>query len=269
MRLRSIVLKQPSTLQTIGGRIAPFPYGCRAPPVNVVDTGKSSVLARFLPNTALCADLANAAIQFYLLRRDQFPHGSWLATNSTGITISAATEHEVLDIANRLFPFKTDDFFHECVGCETLEQVIMDGFGPALLQDDATDMLPLIPAGQASALVNGEFLIRADLSFDGTDYQSHVWRHNSGASHIGVPASVISNPPKHVKLNRSGVVRCLTPFGENAVRKYDGLFIKVGGVVTKCPVLQTRVFLLGYPVLHKFTNILDTRQAEPVTLVPH
>jgi len=93
-------------------------------------------------------------------------------------------------------------------------------------------------------------------------------KYDPGSTHIGVPKAILSNPPAGVALIRGKNKHVLQPHGEITSPVYLKNYIRVGGLLTQVSFIQTRVWLLGYPVLTRFVNTINVTANEPVKFEP-
>ena len=84
---------------------------------------------------------------------------------------------------------------------------------------------------------------------------------------VGVPKEIISNPPKDVVLERGENTFYIGPDGSRHIaRIYLDNYIRVAGMTIKVEAIESRVWLLGFPVLSRFRNVLDVTAKEVVVL---
>lgn len=144
---------------------------------------------------------------------------------------------------------------------EVAQEVMLDYPVPA---DSVPDVVVEDLKGKNSALLGSHLFVRGELSFDGKEYEEVAWKYDTGASMVGVPAEVLASPPQGVVLTRQGSVLV----GSSKLNAYEGLYVRVGGLVTRTTVVEARSFLLGFPVYSRFRALLDARAGEVVALTP-
>jgi len=256
------------------GATIPIPTTAISPvePASISSWGES-VLNHFFEGGTKRNDEANLSQLHYRERRPQLLSscfGWWVAINPENYFLVARTEEIVRKFAATCF--RGQEYFAECVGCEYLESVIMDGSGV-----DEDDFLgenqnweTAIDPDRFSTIKWRQFLVRGEYSFDGKEYQSFVMKHDTGASMVGVPEEILSQPPLGVDLSsfRDKKVSYVGPGGVvKDARTYHSQYVRVNGLVTKTRVIESKRWLLGYPVLSRYVNTIDTKAKEPVSLV--
>jgi hypothetical protein len=87
---------------------------------------------------------------------------------------------------------------------------------------------------------------------------------------MGIPNDVLSNLPSGVVLQRQlRDMFYIGPSGSrHSARVYRSNYIRVAGVTIQADVIESRVWLLGFPVLSNLWNILDVTAEEVVVLEP-
>jgi hypothetical protein len=173
---------------------------------------------------------------------------------------------ERLKRAELQFSFGIDEYFTACVGCEIMMGAVMDS---SISKRAAPEFsLPPNLHSGLSGHAKDEFVIRAEHSFGlGHDFKSYIMKHDSGASMMGIPTDILSNPPSGVVLQRKPDIFYIGPSGDRqAARAYRNHYIRVAGQTIKVDVIESRVWLLGFPVLSRFRNILDVTAKEVVVL---
>jgi hypothetical protein len=86
---------------------------------------------------------------------------------------------------------------------------------------------------------------------------------------MGVPNDILSNPPSGIALERGPNRIYIGPNGSrHLARVFLDNYIKVAGLSFKVRVIERRVWLLGFPVLSRFRNVLDVTAKEVVVLDP-
>jgi hypothetical protein len=121
---------EPFFLTLTNGDIIPYPRGSESEvkAETVIEYGEHAV-AQFLPETNNWNKLKNVARLRYLEMRKDLLHsfrGKWVAVNPAGNCVVAPTEEKVIQMAELLFPFRVDEYFVECVGCEIMMGAVMD-----------------------------------------------------------------------------------------------------------------------------------------------
>jgi len=92
--------------------------------------------------------------------------------------------------------------------------------------DENKDEWPIsLLNNQFSSIYEKQFLVRAEYSFDGKSYQEFVMKHDSGATHVGVPLWYLSQPPKGIEMKRNEDLTVHTPFGKKRQVSYKNQFI--------------------------------------------
>lgn len=268
----SSISKEPFFLTISNGTVIPYPRGSlrEIKAGSVVAYGPKAV-EMFLPETNDWNKLKNVARLRYLERREDFLRswrGFWVAVNPQGKFVVANTEENVIQMAELCFPYRIDEYFSACVGCEILKGVIMDDTSTNEANHPEFNLSPDLSSG-VSGKENTEFVIRAEHSFSGQDFRSYVMKHDSGAGMMGVPHDIIANPPSGVVLKRHDDAEFIGPGGSRTIaRVYGDNYIRVCGVTIKVDIIESRVWRLGFPVLSRFRNILDVTAKEAVVLDP-
>jgi hypothetical protein len=268
----SSISKESSFLTLPNGKIIPYPRGSirEIKAGSVIEYGEKAIEV-FLPETNDWNKLKNVARLRYLEMREDLLRswrGRWVAVNPEGLITVASTEEKVLQMAEAVFPYRVDEYYAACVGCEILRGAVMN--------DSSTDHAGVsefnLPPGMSSGLSgkeNSEFVIRAEHSFLGRDFRSYIMKHNSGATMMGVPRDILSNPPSGVVLQRHEDVHYIGPDGSHRLaRVFRNNYIRVAGVTVKVDVIESRTWLLGFPILSHFRNMLDVSAKEVVVLDP-
>jgi hypothetical protein len=94
-------------------------------------------------------------------------------------------------------------------------------------------------------------------------------KHGSGAPMMGVPNEYLSNPPAGAVLARDPPINYLGPDGKRfRARTYKDHYIRVAGQTVKVDVIESRTWLLGFPVTSHFRNALDPKAKEVVAREP-
>ncbi len=82
---------------------------------------------------------------------------------------------------------------------------------------------------------------------------------------MGVPNAVLSVLPPGAVVQRKPDMFYMGPGGSRrAARVYRNNYIRVAGVTIHVYVIERRVWLLGFPVLSTFRNVLDVGAKEIV-----
>ncbi len=94
-------------------------------------------------------------------------------------------------------------------------------------------------------------------------------KHDSGVTMMGVPKEYFSNPPAGAVVNRGPTISYLVPDGNSfRARTYKDHYIRVAGQTIKVDVIESRTWLLGFPVISHFRNVLDSKAKEVVGWEP-
>jgi len=163
--------------------------------------------------------------------------------------------------------FPNEEYHVACIGCEFLEIAFMDS--QIKTTSETEQFKEAIPNGKFSCLFEKQFLVRAKYSFDGKTFFDTVMKLYSGASHMGAPIEVLSNPPAGIVLNRGPDLWSQLHTGETVkVRQYLDNFVDIAGLVTRTSVIDSHAWLLGYPVISRFITTLNIKATEPVVMNP-
>ena len=261
---------EPTVLTLANGTTIPYPRGIRREvnATTVIAYGQQAV-ETFLPETDYWSHQRNLAQFRYLDMRENLLRGwrgKWVAVNPKGFYVVADTENEVRKFAETIFPYRVDEYHADCVGCEILRGVVMDSLCRDRGSPAEFELVPHLSSGLYGT-AKDQFVIRAEHSFSGLDFKTYIMKHSSGASMMGVPKEILSNPPPGVSLHRGENSCCIGPDGSrNIARVYNDNYIKVAGLSIKVDVIESRVWLLGFPVLSRFRNVLDITAKEVVVL---
>ena len=261
----SPAIRYPKFLAAPNGDVVPYPAGIMAPIEHPVNTVGLASLKIYLPNWAINGDKINKAQEIYTEvyrpRLMSVCHGQWVACSSFGQVVMAPTEKVVLDLARKLFQPKdrSDDYFMACLGSEFTTVADMDD-----LTMDSVDASGKQQSTDAPGLYfEGEFSVDG-----GKTYAPYQMKHDTGSSMMGVPTAVLSEK----SLNRcrdSAMLRGPDDVSFKA-NKYEGLFYRVEGLVTKTDVVQLRGdrFLFGQPVFLRYKNVVDKSADTILSMVP-
>jgi hypothetical protein len=272
----SAATSEPTILRIKNGNLIPYPRGSKdeIKAHDVYEYGEKAV-EQFIHERNHLDKLHNQAKLRYLEMRHQLLQnfrGKWVAVNPQGSIIIAANENLVRQMAELVFPFRFDEYHADCVGCEILRGVVMDnsplnGDENAEINDDVEFVMPKFLSSAVSP--KKEIFVRAEHSFDGQNFKPYLMKHHTGAAMMGIPFEVLATPPAGVSLERGTDLRYIGPSGRRDVmRTYNNNYIRVAGLTIKVPVIESRVWLLGYPILSRFRNIIDVKAKEVVTLEP-
>jgi len=250
---------EPEVCKTMSGEWVPYPKGRRNKlgMFPVVEHGVDAVASGLdAPGTETdkTTFLYNNAKRHYLAKRDGLMGillGKWVAFGSGGQMFIADSEKEVRDVADVLFPINEDEYYANCIGKEIICGVYMDS-------KSSFDVHP--------SLVANQFLVSAEF-FDGHSFQPVVAKHDSGASMLGVPLEILSHM-KDNTLQRVEDMRAFGPFNSTKCRVYHNFRVRISGLETRTTAIQTRDWLLGYPVLIRYLNTINIDALEKLTLSP-
>lgn len=255
--------EEPLFLRTPSGMAFQYPRG-RSTPLLAEDVAfyGDAALNQFFSGDHPMDKAANEAMILYKKMRPSFLgacFGKWVAVGPDGVTVIAHSEDQVRSIADDRYGPPDADYYCNCIGCEVLEYAYMDS--------SSTQLLAIDDPNANSAVVDGKILVRAEHSWGGQDFQDVVFAHDPGASHIGVPLDVLSNPPQNIRPQRSHDIWSVGPYGSTTkVRSYKGHTIRIANTQIMTDVIQARTWLLGRPVLSEFVNTINYKAKEPLEL---
>jgi hypothetical protein len=120
--------------------------------------------------------------------------------------VVAPSEREVRQIAEFAFPYRVDEYYANCVGCETMCMAVMDHNASG---HDTKQM----PVPEKLCVFENQFFAKAEhsSSFSGEEFKPFAMKHDSGALMMGVPKEYVSNPPFGAVLNRGPPITYLGP----------------------------------------------------------
>ena len=179
----------------------------------------------------------------------------------------STSERVVWQIAEILFPHSADEYYANCVGCEIMCIAVMNQ-NDSGHDSEQREQVP-VPENLSSYVFKNHFFFKAEHSFSGEKFKSFLMKHDSGASMIGVPKEYLSNPPAGAVLNRAPPITYLGPEGNSfRARTYKDQYIRVAGQPINVDVIESRTWLVGFPVISQFRNVLDSNAKEVVAWEP-
>jgi hypothetical protein len=122
---------EPDVLQLPNGICVPYPKGSilKIMPSRVLAYGEEAVSKFLITEHSHLDKLYNLSLLQYLNLRGRLASslpGWWIAVNSEGVFVAAATEQRVRDLGEMLFPFPDDNYYADCLGREVMEFVYME-----------------------------------------------------------------------------------------------------------------------------------------------
>lgn len=149
------------------------------------------------------------------------------------------------------------EYYLNCVGKEVVCGVIMN----------ASTVDPAYFPLHHHALANNEYRVAAQY-WDGANFVDCSMKHDTGATMLGVPRDVLSSL-KDTSLQRAGELDLYGPSNVTKGRRcYHNFRVVIGGMETKTTAIQTREFLLGYPVISRYRNIIDDTAQQKLSMTP-
>jgi hypothetical protein len=92
-------------------------------------------------------------------------------------------------------------------------------------------------------------------------------KHDTGATMVGVPKDILSNPPKGVIPIRSkDTVVYASPHSFKRANVYEDWNFRVAGITITTSVIEARTWLLGFPILAHFVSTTDVTSPNIVLL---
>eukprot|EP01124_Arcella_intermedia_P003658 TRINITY_DN12017_c0_g1_i1.p1 TRINITY_DN12017_c0_g1~~TRINITY_DN12017_c0_g1_i1.p1 ORF type:complete len:294 (+),score=26.25 TRINITY_DN12017_c0_g1_i1:42-923(+) len=251
--------------QIRSGKTVPLPRATTHPldPNKIALHGEEALDIYFEPDTPQNIQ-ANKNQNIYKRLRPQLSlthFGRWVAISELGCFIGN-TEKQVRNVARLAFP---DDCHISCIGCE----ILLAGYMDTTQKSENLQFEEALPKGKFSGIFEDHFLVRSKYSFDGKNFIETVMKYDPGATLIGAPREVLLNPPAGVLLDRGPDIYYYTHSGQPIkARSYNENYIEVAGLLTKTTFVESRVWLLGYPVISRFINTLNIKAKEPVVMQP-
>ena len=245
----------PTILRAKNGSVIPYPSNASSAYNFPIGHVGIDAVQHFLPDTTTSNCLRNQAQLCYLNNREHLlvqNRSKWMATSSNNDIFIGNSEKFVRDLAEKLFRDIGIDYYLECIGCEVLGEVHMDG--------DITTMDNNGTEDKCALYVDGEF--SAD---QGRSFHKYRFKHDTGAVMMGAPANVLS---QHT-LRRGRDEIYVGPNGNrHKANTYEDIIIKVSDTPVVTKVIEARTWLLGYTVYSKFINIIDTDSNPPIIMTP-
>jgi hypothetical protein len=254
-RAFSAVKSTPSFLKGKVGGVIRYPPNASTKCIPAVGTAALECMFEEESPTDI---LRNQAHLNYMSHREWLVDkhtGDWVAMSSTGSFAVCKSENAARDLAEQVFRSASEDYCLQCIGCEAMMEVEMDGWDTSRVEMDDLEN------EQEDALyVEGQF--SAD---GGKTFTTHRFQHASGTALMGVPAAVLSQYP----LRRGNDVIHIGPDGtRKKASTYNDIIIKIGDKSVTTAVIEARTWLLGFSVYSHFINVIDTGNSPKITLLP-
>ncbi|KAJ1403328.1 hypothetical protein B484DRAFT_457563 [Ochromonadaceae sp. CCMP2298] len=184
----------------------------------------------------------------------------WCAVTGAGQIALGESEKTTRRTIEAMSPGR--EYHIDCLGCEVMEYVIMDtqqlGFDPSNTSPPT-----------APGVHENQFYISGEHSFgEDAPFQQALMKHDTGAQLVGIPREVISNPPAGMVLERGKINLAIGPAGSTKGRSFNNQYIRVNGLVTKTTVIESREWLVGFPVIARFRTVLDVTAESPLVMEP-
>jgi len=245
------------------GLVVPFPLKSFRPinHKNVVYHGESAL------NIYFDDDSRNEALLAYKSIRASLScnfFGKWVAISASKNLIIGDSEQIVARGAPQVFG---PDFYHiDAIGCEYLEHILMDGNTSDL--SDSQDSYPEFDG--TSAVFENQFLVKVDYAWNGSNtFKNTIMKHDTGATMVGVPMNILSNPPEEViPIRGKDEIVLSTPHSFKRARVYEDWKFRVADLTITTSVIEARTWLLGFPILAHFVSTTDITSQNPVQLQP-
>ncbi|KAJ1393894.1 hypothetical protein B484DRAFT_408055 [Ochromonadaceae sp. CCMP2298] len=181
----------------------------------------------------------------------------WCAVTGAGQIALGESEKTTRRTIEAMSPGR--EYHIDCMGCEVMEYIIMD---TQQCFDPSNASPPQQPGVHES-----QFFISGEHSFGGA-FQATLMKHDTGAQLVGIPREVISNPPAGTVLERAKSNLAIGRGGAAKGRMYNNQYIRVNGLVTKTTVVESREWLVSFPVIARFCTVLDVTADPPLVMEP-
>lgn len=257
----------PILVDPNGNRIH-YPTGRSSPISEAAVVGVDVCLSPMEPICQVNKDY-NEAMELYHGMRPHllnFREGKWAAIHKSGVIHIANSHAEACSIMEPVFGIsRNTDYFCQCIGREALGLVVMDGETTKA----ASTAYPELQSGCSilwSHPPSNELLLGLEHSF-GADFPMtlRTVKFDPGASLVGVPLEVLSNPPTGHVPRRSHDEIYVSPNGSREMaRTYEGHVFRLKDKSVTTRVIQSRTWLMGYPFLKEFEWTINYQDNPPL-----
>lgn len=251
-----VIKSSPSFLKGKVGGVIKYPPNATTKYIYPIAAVGAAALECFFEERSNTDMLRNQAQLNYMSHREWLVSkhlGDWVAMSSNGSFAVCKSQEEARKLAESYFRSPSKDYFLQCIGCEVIMEVEMDGGNTNRVDANGVE-------NEDALYLDGQF------SPDGgKTFTTYRLKHSSGSALMGAPGVVLSQ----YSLRRGDDMIYLGSDGTRTkTNTYNDIIIKIGDTSVTTTVIEARTWLLGYSVYSHFVNIIDTSRDPKITLTP-